>query len=1069
MTDPRSQIRLREALLEPLPRLHSLPLVLVAAPGGYGKSTLLAAWCEALREQGQVVASLALSPLHEDPGLFVEDLVEALREGLGERGGSTTDPGGDAFGSDLLRRVPALAAESLPGRDGGTAGARLGRWLRHSLVDTGERITLLLDDYHLLREGGVADGLIDALLVGPEAGDGIGLVIATRGRAPRTAARVVAEGRALELGVPDLSLRADQVEALITRRLPDVGARNELVPLVLARTGGWAMGVLLATRALARRADEDPRRVLAEIDRGDALFVPLAEDLLGYEPAQTIELLETAAMVGPIDRETLVRAFGDGMEAGRSLDEAIEKGLIEGSAARLAPHPLWQDLVLARLQGRAPAPERSARVSRCARVLEAAGEAPRAAELCARFGSRDELARLLEIHGLDWVERGQHANVARWLEMARAPDEERADFHLLEGLLGARHDPGAALVALERAALLFHRSGRHDRELATLHNIVIVAGNTGRIEQTRAAVLRLMGLRRLLTSSEARGVALLFAGMAAFQRSRFRIARRLIDRASAYALGPRERGAVGMGQAQLAYLDGRWKPGLEAVEVLLADPSQRRHGPSFFTLRMLRALGRGVLGVDRTRALTQLRTTRAALEELRMPLTEAECAYHTSRLLLADGRPGEARAELDGTLERFTAIGEEDGRTAACSLLAQACWLQGDRDAARAHARRALESFANTHRIGRLRFRAYSAALAARVLAELGDTSEADRFAKRYARTLEVPDAAACQHLVQLALARVAWLAGDAARARRQVARGLALAETLDGPVPELDRALAAWALAPDAVGETAASAPPPQTPARMALRIVSLGGLGVELDGRPIDPARWRGNTARRLLLRLLCAGGRPIERERLATELWPDLEPARARGNLRVALTRLRRALEPEREAGEPEAWLALEGSAVALSEAALATWDVQVFRDRVAAAHRALRDGNGDRAIGIACEAFAVYCGPFSPDAYDEWVLDLRARLEEELLALGRDAIPVALERCPERAGELAQHLIDHVPADEQAWLLLARSWLARGDRAAALRTTRRAEEVLRRELDLEASAELRALAASARSSA
>ena len=76
------------------------------------------------------------------------------------------------------------------------------------------------------------------------------------------------------------------------------------------------------------------------------------------------------------------------------------------------------------------------------------------------------------------------------------------------------------------------------------------------------------------------------------------------------------------------------------------------------------------------------------------------------------------------------------------------------------------------------------------MLAELGDTSEADRFAKRYARTLEVPDAAACQHLVQLALARVAWLAGDAARARRQLARGLALAETLDGPVPELDRAL---------------------------------------------------------------------------------------------------------------------------------------------------------------------------------------------------------------------------------------------------------------------------------------
>ncbi|MEZ4353397.1 MAG: hypothetical protein R3F16_06965 [Myxococcota bacterium] len=32
--------------------------------------------------------------------------------------------------------------------------------------------------------------------------------------------------------------------------------------------------------------------------------------------------------------------------------------------------------------------------------------------------------------------------------------------------------------------------------------------------------------------------------------------------------------------------------------------------------------------------------------------------------------------------------------------------------------------------------------------------------------------------------------------------------------------------------------------------------------------------------------------------------------------------------------------------------------------------------------------MYCGPFSPDAYDEWVLDLRARLEEGC-AWSRDA--------------------------------------------------------------------------------
>src|SRR5262245_42048058 len=83
---------LRPGLLALSERIPLVPLTLVVAPGGSGKTTLLRAWRQHLDTLPSAPAAtgwLDLTPLHDDPALFIGDLVAALRPACPEFGAAT--------------------------------------------------------------------------------------------------------------------------------------------------------------------------------------------------------------------------------------------------------------------------------------------------------------------------------------------------------------------------------------------------------------------------------------------------------------------------------------------------------------------------------------------------------------------------------------------------------------------------------------------------------------------------------------------------------------------------------------------------------------------------------------------------------------------------------------------------------------------------------------------------------------------------------------------------------------------------------------------------------------------
>ncbi len=218
----------RPRVLERL-RGTSAPLVLLGAPVGYGKATLLAEW-RASEEPERAFAWVYLDAADADPARFWSYVVEALR---------LVQPG---FGETVL---PALRA---PGPD--LAVTALPR-LVNELAGLSQPMALVLDDYHRVRERRCHDLLAVFLEHLPP---NLTVALATRSDAPLPLGRARARGKLVELRAADLRFTEAEASALFTSAL-GTALDGEAVAGLVERTEGWPAGLYLAALSLQGRGD----------------------------------------------------------------------------------------------------------------------------------------------------------------------------------------------------------------------------------------------------------------------------------------------------------------------------------------------------------------------------------------------------------------------------------------------------------------------------------------------------------------------------------------------------------------------------------------------------------------------------------------------------------------------------------------------------------------------------------------------------------------------------------------------------------------------------------------------
>jgi ATP/maltotriose-dependent transcriptional regulator MalT/two-component SAPR family response regulator len=238
-------------------------------------------------------------------------------------------------------------------------------------------------------------------------------------------------------------------------------------------------------------------------------------------------------------------------------------------------------------------------------------------------------------------------------------------------------------------------------------------------------------------------------------------------------------------------------------------------------------------------------------------------------------------------------------------------------------------------------------------------------------------------------------------------------------------------------------------------LNVRTLGSFGVWRGDAEIRDRDWRSVKARQLLQLLLVERGRMLPRDRIMDMLWPGLEAEAAANNLRVTLSRLTKAIEPNRPEGAPTYYVIQQGDTYGFNVESDHSYDAAVFAQAVEQGRLALQRTDLPTAIRHFREAITLYAGTFLPDClYEDWSVVERERLSliftEASLRLGGLLLD---QQQPHEAIGLAWRVIEFDPAQEEAYQLLIRAYTLLGERSTALRIYTRCLEALDRELGVE----------------
>jgi ATP/maltotriose-dependent transcriptional regulator MalT/DNA-binding SARP family transcriptional activator len=729
----------RESLLARADQLGALPLALVVAPAGCGKSTLLAAWRRRVAERGEATGYLDVSPLHAEAPVLVSDLLEIARAVAPD------------FGAETARALAHAADEA-------DAWRLLARsWLRDAAA--APALLVFLDNFHELPPQATAVRWLDEVL--RARGGALGWVIASRGFAPPVATRMRGDGALLEVDAQDLSLRFEEVQRALEQH--GVSGDDDLAARLLARTEGWAAGVQLAARRLARIEPADRHAFVSKLGAEPDVFAFVASEVLRDEPEPVLAAVEAVALLGRCSAGDVAELLDD-PDAASAVARAVERGVLlaEGDDVRL--HALWRERVAARAESRLPAADRDAFLRRAGALLERRGRIEGALEAYAGAAAWEPMARALFGVAEAWARAGRGERLRYWL--GRLPEgfvELSPALLTLRGLTLLRPEPQSALPQLERAMRMYRSRGERRQERALAGALGTFYMAQMRRDDALRVLRRMITLRGVVTDPAERGGLYTLLAMRRYLARRFGAALSMAQRAARLPLDPATDWFNGQLLSWLYGLRGDLDLALAQAERLLAKPELAAFPLLHFGARLQRARLRLVSG-DLGLALEDAERADEALREHRLPMVRELAALVIAHARSRLGDRAAARHWFDEALARAEARG---GGVAGPTRVQRAVELVrwGESQEAAREAHRALESIAAGDQWPTVM--PWLVGQAIWVIARDGDADAAQRLAKRHGRMLEMPDLDLVHWTTQLALADVARAAGATSDAER--------------------------------------------------------------------------------------------------------------------------------------------------------------------------------------------------------------------------------------------------------------------------------------------------------------
>ncbi len=419
-------------------------LLLISAPAGYGKSTVVNQWLDTVDLPW---AWIALDEHDSDLATFVSYLLAALRSVYPEAGQTV----------ETLLRAPALPAPPV------LADALLsdltalpGPWL------------LVLDDYHAIQSLGVHAVMQRVVQHRPAH---VHLALTTRADPPLQLERLRGQRQLCELRGADLRFTAEEAALLLRQEMgaaPDV----ETTALLDAGTEGWAVGLHLA--ALTLRGQSDPAAFARKVvQSGHQLMLDylLAEVLQGLPDDRRAVLLQTSLL----DRFCAPLVDAVQGENGPSLPGADVVTELRRANLFLTPlddqgtwyryHQLFRHLLLNRLRKAYTEVEIRAMHARASAWFAREDLLDEAIAHALQADDPLQAASLVECHIHEMLDREDWRQLERWIGLLPAEMRGRPRLLLAQAWLGfIRYQFPALVTALDSAEAALARETAQSSE-----------------------------------------------------------------------------------------------------------------------------------------------------------------------------------------------------------------------------------------------------------------------------------------------------------------------------------------------------------------------------------------------------------------------------------------------------------------------------------------------------------------------------------------------------------------------------------------------------------------------------
>lgn len=1041
----RSEIITRQRLIDLLFDLMDYKLIIVAAPAGYGKTSLL---IDFAYQADLTVCWLTLDTLDRDIYRFIAHLIASIEYRFPQ------------FGEQARASLEANTQTKV---DLDTLVSTI---VNEAYEHIREHFVLVLDDYHLVNEQKEINTFISRLA--QELDENCHLVLSSRALLaipdmPLLVARSMVGGLSFE----ELAFHPDEIQQLLESNY-QVKISHSNAEELCAATEGWITGLLLSSEA--RQLGLKDRLRLAHVSRV-GLYDYLAQQVFENQTSQIQKFLLMTSVFNEFNLEMCKALLGEGGDWDQAFRYILENNLfvlpVGEDGQHLRYHHLFHEFLQQRVREQFPE-EHQSLLKKLIDYYAELGDWDQAHATAIQLGNRQILVDTILRAGPVLINNGRLALLAEWIDALPFEISSKDP-----GLLLLRAYPEMVLGQGDRGVGLLNQAIDGFRARQDSTNLAIALAR-------RAHALRLMGKYResILDAQESlasindspemqiyKATALRALGVSQYYSGIFDDAIENLEKALKLYQALGEKQTIATTFMDLGFFlmgAGKYQKGLDYYNNALKLWDEVKN--PFRQANLLNNLGvlNHLMG-NYENAASIFEQALVLVKKNRYPRMEAYI-YASIGDLYADLSGHKAALDVYQKSHDLAKIINFNFLILYCDLAMAAVFREmGDLIEARHLLRSASELINSNSSIYERGLYELEAGRLSLLVNQFGSGIKSIQEAYHlFQEAGRIADAArAC-----LLLSNAYYLTGDLTKAQSLIEESISLANKLDTPhvlvitgieakplleemkkhstdksVEKLLARVLSFETRIPSIRKRIRSRANPVIYTPPKLTIQALGRNVVELDGKPIMVPEWQNQRKVREIFFYLLTKPSGATKEEIGVMFWPESSSSQLKLQFKNAIYRLRHSLGPDIVLFDEERyWFNMDLDY---------DYDVESFIKNIEAAESALSD---EEKIDCLRAGISQYQGHFLPEIDGFWVEQEREHLRRKCLkAIGQLAELYYRRSAYNSALEYCLKALEIDPCLEEMHRLAMRAYAEIGNRAAVNRQYEQCKLWLNKEIN------------------